>query len=143
MKSRIRFILATAIAASVILFGPIGVASAAPVVAGEVNSVSEIQISALSIQLLIGLFIPLVVGLATKYTTSSGFKALLMLVLNAVQTLIVQSTMADGTAIISKATFIQWLMALVISVSMYAGVYKPLNLTSSTPEGALAPTKGL
>jgi hypothetical protein len=142
MKNPIRLALAALLATYVILFGSFGVAAAAPL-AGEVNSVSEIQLSALSIQLLIGLFIPLVVGLATKYTTSSGFKALLMLVLNAVQTLIVQTTMADGTAIISKETFIQWLMALVISVSMYAGVYKPLNLTSSTPEGALAPNKGL
>lgn len=143
MTKFIRNLTVFLMAGTFTLFGVAGVASAAPVVTAEANSVSEIQISALSVQLLIGLFIPMVVGLATKYGTSSGFKAVLMLVLNAVQTLIVQTTMADGTAIVSKETFIQWLMALMVSIGMYAGVYKPLDITSSTPTGKLSPNKGI
>lgn len=118
------------------------VAHAAPV-ADDVNSVASIQISALSVQIILGMLVPLVVGLLTKFTTSSGVKAVIMLILNAVQTLIVQATMADGTAIIDQSTFIAWALALVVSVATYFGVYKPLDLTSSTPEGKLAPKTGL
>lgn len=109
----------------------------------EVNSLERVQLSALTVQIIIATIIPLVVGLVTRYTTSSGFKALMMLVLNAVQTLIVQSTMADGQAIIDKSTFIQWVLTLLTSIGLYAGVYKPINLTSSSPDGALLPNKGL
>lgn len=109
----------------------------------EGETLSEIQLSPLTIQLVIGLVIPLAVGLATRYTTSAGFKVLLTMVLNAVQTLIVQATVASGVAIISKETFIAWLMALVVSIATYLGVYKPVNLTSSSPDGALLPNKGL
>jgi hypothetical protein len=119
----------------------VAVAHAAPV-GDDVNSVASIQISSLTVQLILSMVIPLVVGLLTKISTSSGVKAVLMLVLNAVQTLIVQATMADGTAIIDQSTFIAWALALVVSVATYFGVYKPLNITSSTPDGKLAPNSG-
>lgn len=114
-----------------------------PTSPASTNSVAELELSALSVQLLIGLVVPIVVGLITKLTTSSGLKALVMLVINAAQTLLVQATMADGTAIISKQTFIVWIFALIVSVASYAGVYKPLNLTSSTEGGKLSPNRGL
>ena len=120
-----------------------GVAMASAPVPDDINSVARVQMSALTVQMVLGLLVPIAVGLLTKLSTSSGVKAVLMLILNAVQTLIVQATMADGSAVIDKATFFSWLLATVISVAMYAGVYKPLNVTSSTPDGKLAPTKGV
>lgn len=110
---------------------------------GSDATTSSLKLDALTVQVAVGMLIPIVVGLITKFSTSSGVKALAMLILNAVQTLIVTATMADGTAIISKQTFIAWALALVVSVASYAGVYKPLNVTSSTETGKLKPGKGL
>lgn len=108
----------------------------------EPNSVSRIQISALSVQILISLFVPIAVGLLTKITTTSAVKVILTMVLNAVQALIVQATMADGQAVIDKATFIAWVIALVVSIATYLGIYKPLNVTSSSQGGKLGPHTG-
>jgi hypothetical protein len=99
---------------------------------------NTITLSALSVSLLLGLLIPVVTGLLTKYSTSSGLKGLVTLVLNATQALVVSATVADGTAVISKETFVTFCLSLAISIATYAGVYKPLNITSSEPAGALA-----
>lgn len=110
--------------------------------AGE-ETLSQVQLEPLTVQLIIGLIIPIAVGLLTRYTTAAGVKVLLTMILNAIQTLIVQATVASGVAVISKETFIAWLMALVVSIATYLGVYKPVSLTSSSPEGALFPNKGI
>lgn len=99
--------------------------------------------SALTVTLFVSLFIPIVTGLLTKYSLSSGVKGLITLLLNAVSALIASATLADGTAVFSKSTFIAWVLALAISVATYAGVYKPLNITSSTPDGKLGPDTGV
>jgi len=100
--------------------------------------VNTLTLSALSVSLLISLIIPIVTGLVTKYSTSSGLKGLITLVLNAVQALVVSATVGDGTAVISEETFVVFCVSLAISIATYAGVYKPLNITSSTPAGSLA-----
>lgn len=106
--------------------------------AADGETLERVQLSALTVSLIIGLLIPIVTGLVTKYSTSSGLKGLITLMLNAVQTLVVTATVADGTAIISRETFVNFCLALVISVASYAGVYRPLGVTSSTQDGALA-----
>lgn len=99
---------------------------------------NTITLSALSVSLLLGLLIPVVTGLLTKYSTSSGLKGLVTLVQNATQALVVSATVGDGTAVISEETFVTFCLSLAISIATYAGVYKPLNITSSEPAGALA-----
>lgn len=106
-------------------------------------ALEQVALSALTVSLVISFFIPVLTGLATKYTTSSGLKGLITLVLNAVQTLIVTATMADGSAVISKETLIAFLLSLAVSVAIYTGIYKPLLITSSHPAGKLAPEKGI
>jgi hypothetical protein len=98
------------------------------------ETLTAVQLSPLTVSLIIGVAIPLITGLVTKYTTSSGVKGLITLVLNAVQTLVVTATVADGTAIVSRETFIAFCLSLTISIATYAGVYAPLNLTSSAGE---------
>jgi hypothetical protein len=107
------------------------------------ETLQSVHLSALTISLVISMIIPILVGLATKANLSSGVKGLMTLVLNAIQTLIVVNTQSDGTALISKQTFIVFLMSLVVSIAMYAGVYKPLNVTSSTPDGKLGANTGI
>lgn len=115
----------------------------APPVPEDINSVARIQLSAFTVQLAIGLIIPILVGLMTKYTLPGWVKGVIMLVLNAIQTLIVQATMADGSAVIDKTTFVAWVLAVVASVAAYTGVYKQVGLTSSHPNGKLLPRVGL
>lgn len=98
---------------------------------------NTLTLSALTVSLVVALIIPVVTGLVTRHSTSSGVKGLVTLVLNAVQALVVSATLADGTAVISEETFVQFALSLGISVASYAGVYKPLNVTSSTPTGVL------
>lgn len=101
-----------------------------------------LSLSALSVSLVVSLFIPVLVGLLTKSSLSSGLKGLGMLVLNAVNALVVSAVVADGTAVVSKETFVAFALSLAISVASYTGVYKPLGLTSSEG-GKLAPDKGI
>lgn len=110
---------------------------AGPASAAEPGAIHQVQLSALTVSLLIAVAIPLVTGIVTRFSTSSGVKGLVTLVLNAVQTLVVTAQLADGTAVISRETFVSFCLALTISIATYAGVYRPLDLTSSTPTGKL------
>lgn len=103
---------------------------------------AEIELSALTVTLLVSLVIPVVTGLLTKASLSSGIKGLITLVLNAVNALIVGATLADGTAAFSQETLVVFLFGLAISVATYVGVYKPLNVTSNEG-GLLAPAHGI
>lgn len=108
-----------------------------PVAAADDAAVQAVQLSALTVSLIVALLVPLITGVVTRYSTSSGVKGLITLVLNAGQALVVNATVADGTAIISRETFVAFSLSLAISIATYAGVYRPLGVTSSTPTGAL------
>lgn len=92
---------------------------------------------------LIGVVIPIVTGIVTKYTLPAGAKAIIMLFLNAVAGFLVTATTADGVAVFSRQTFFTAALSFVVAVASYAGLYRPLNVTSSTPNGALLPTMGI
>lgn len=108
-----------------------------PVARADDATVQAVQLSALTVSLIVALIVPLITGVVTRYSTSSGLKGLITLVLNAGQALVVNATMADGTALISRETFIAFTLSLAISIATYAGVYRPLGVTSSTPNGVL------
>jgi hypothetical protein len=107
------------------------------------DTIASLRLSALTVQVVLALVIPIVTGLLTKYSVPSAVKGLTTLVLNAVAALVTTATLADGTAVISKPTFIAWMLGLVVSVATYAGVYAPAGLTSSRPDGKLAPNFGI
>lgn len=112
-------------------------AAIGPVAAADDPTMRAVQLSALTVSLIVALLIPLITGLVTRYSTSSGVKGLITLILNAGQALVVNATVADGTALISRETFVAFTLSLAISIASYAGVYRPLDLTSSTPTGKL------
>ena len=87
-----------------------------------------ITINAVLVTALIGTLIPISVGLVTHSKASSRFKSLLSVVLNAVQALVVSSMLSDGSVLISKDTFILWIMGVVTSTATYTGVWKPTEL---------------
>lgn len=104
---------------------------------------ADIELSALTVTFIVSFFIPVLTGLLTKVTTSSGVKGLVTLVLNAVNALVVGNMVGDGTVALTQETLVTFFLGLSISVASYAGVYKPLNVTSSTSDGKLAPHKGI
>lgn len=104
---------------------------------------ADIHLTPLTVSILISFVIPVITGLATKYGTSPKIKSLITLVLNAVQALVVTATMTDGSAIFTQAALTAFAISLAISITVYLGVYRPFDITSSTPTGKLAPTKGI
>ena len=97
-----------------------------------------ITIDAIFVTTVIGVLIPVLVGLLTKLKASSTLKAVLNIVLGAIQSLIVSSMIDGGGALISKNTFILWVLSLIVSVASYVGVYKPTGISSK-----LFPNSGL
>lgn len=97
-----------------------------------------ITLNAIFVTSLIGVLIPVAVGLLTKLKASSSLKAVLNIVLSAVQSLIVSSMIDGGGAIISKNTFILWVLSLIVSVASYTGIYKPTGISQK-----LLPNSGL
>lgn len=95
------------------------------------DTAATLRVSALFIQAVVSVFIPLIVGLVTNIRDSPKVKGLIELVVGAVSALIVQATVADGSAVFSEQTFLVWLVGLGASVVAYAKAWKPANLTSS------------
>jgi hypothetical protein len=103
----------------------------------------DLELSATTVTVLVSVIIPIITGLLTKITTPPWVKSVVTIVLNAVNALVTTAVLADGTAVLSQGTLVTFIMGVVISVAAYAGVYKPANITSSTPDGKLAPNKGV
>ena len=103
----------------------------------------DFTLSPFTVQIIASVLIPILTGLLTRVTLSSGVKGLITLVLNAIAALVITATVADGTAVISQVTFQQWALGLAISIATYVGVYRPAGVTSSDPAGKLAPQRGI
>lgn len=133
-----RIITAITLTCAVLVFGPSFVASAAaPPVTVDAGEVSTVVIAAPVVTIIVSLLIPLVNGFLTKASTPAGVKAVGTIVLNAVSALFVTGVLVDGTAAWSTTTLYTALLGCVISIATYAGLYRPLNVTSN-PGGKLA-----
>lgn len=128
-----KLIALVTLAAGVVLFGgssPVA-ATAPPPVTLDADSVSTVVIAAPIVTIIVSLLIPLVNGVLTKVSTSSGVKAVGTIILNAVSALFVTGVVADGTAMWSTTTLYTALLGCVISIVTYAGLYRPINVTSN------------
>lgn len=104
---------------------------------------STIDLSPLVVTLVISLIVPIATGLVTKYTLPAAAKAVIMVVLDGAVALITQAVMLpDGTAVINTQALLAFILAVVVSVGTYLGVYVPVKL-SNRPDGVLAPTLGV
>lgn len=90
-----------------------------------------VTISAPIVTFIVAALIPLLNGLLTRATTSSGVKGLLTLVLTLVSSLITTGVVADGTAVFGGQMFLTWALGFVVAVTSYLGVYRPMGVTSS------------
>lgn len=106
-------------------------AAPAPPVTTDVSGVSTVVLAAPVVTILVSLVIPLINGFITKPSTPGGVKAIITIVLNAASALLTTGLVADGTAVWSSTTLYTALLGCVISIVSYAGVYKPMNVTSN------------
>lgn len=95
------------------------------------DTLASVRISAVLVQGIIGIFLPLVVGFVTTLKDSSFTKGMLQLVLNAISSFIVQYTMLDGSVVFSKSTFFVFLTGCASSIVFYFNAWRGKGLTSS------------
>lgn len=111
------------------------------------DTLASVRLSATTMSFLIGAVVPLVVGFVTNIRDHAFAKGFLMLVLNAVNALITQATLADGSAVFSKALVMLFLVGTATSLVAYYNAWKPLKATSSgipvrQPDGTLVVVPG-
>jgi hypothetical protein len=87
---------------------------------------ADVVLAPTFVTFLVTLALPLLVALVTKAVASDRLRAVILLVLTAVNTLIGEAIIDDGSAIISKDTFLKWVMATLIAVATYLGFWKPI-----------------
>jgi hypothetical protein len=105
--------------------------------------VDLIVINAPIVTILVALVIPLINGVITRWTLATFWKSMITLALNAISAFITASIVDNGDVVFSRPTLYTWLLGSAISFATYARIYKPLNVTSSTPTGRLAPNSGI
>lgn len=103
----------------------------------------DLALNAQTVGVLLSVVIPIVTGLLTRITTSSKVKQVLTIVFNAVTAVITTGITTNGDVYLNQATLVNFVIGLVISLALYAGIYKPNGFTSSEADGKLAPNKGL
>lgn len=86
--------------------------------------------------------VPIVVGLLVKAAASDRLKVLANIAVNAVGALLGSFVVLDGVATLSKPTLTMWVFGTIGSIATHYGIWKPLNVTSSTSK-VLLPTVGV
>jgi hypothetical protein len=99
---------------------------------------TTITLTPIVVTLLTGTLIPILVGLVTRSGASPGLKQAITIVLAGAAALIVQSTLADGSAVFSLETLILAAANWLVAIATYAGFFRSLNINDH-----LAPTRGL
>lgn len=106
-------------------------APAPPVDAGTTDT-STVVLAAPVVTIIVSVLIPLINGFLTKATTPAGVKAIGTIILNTAAALIINGVVSDGSSTFSTATLYTALIGCIISIASYAGLWKPLNVTSNS-----------
>jgi len=80
-------------------------------------------------------FVPLLIGLLVKSTASQQVKSVVMIVVTGLVTLGSQVEASGG--ILTKDTAVAWVFSIIVAISTFYGVWKPIGL------GNIAPDKGI
>lgn len=89
----------------------------------------SLELSATTVAFVVATLIPIAVGLLSRL--ESRYKGPLMILLNAVNALVTNAVLEDGTAVVSQSMLTTFVTGLIGSLAMYYGVWKPLGVTSS------------
>ena len=87
-----------------------------------------------TLNLLVGLMIPLLVGLVTKEVTSSGIKGLLNALLSAVAGVLTVVIDNGGSWAFTQDMITVGVNTFLISIAAYYGVYKPTGASQKVQE---------
>lgn len=116
-----KFLLKVA-AATLLGLGLVGVAATAASAAdGSAPVAAVFTLSAAAVTIITGQLLPILVGIVTKASLSSAWKAVLHGLLSAVSGAVVVATQLDGTAVFSKVTLVDALVVWISGMATYAG----------------------
>lgn len=134
-----RLLLAcTAVFAVLMLAASPAFAQEIPNDAPAVEPVASLTLGAFVVVVVTSFLIPAATGILTKVSASTTVKQVVTLALSTLNGIVVTSTQADGTALISLATAQYALLSLGIAIVSYLGIYKPHDANAK-----LAPTNGI
>lgn len=95
-------------------------------------------ISALLVTLIVSVVIPAAVAVVTKSTASTSTKQIVTAFFAALNGLIVNHTLDDGTAFVTKTAALLALGSFIAATASYVGLYKPHNA-----DARIVPTTGI
>lgn len=90
---------------------------------------ANLVIDPFAVSILVGTVLPILVGLVTKLNASSALKSILLLTFAAVEGLIVNATVTDGSAVFSWHTVAVAGIGWVTAVASYYGLLKPTGVS--------------
>lgn len=82
------------------------------------------------VSLLVGVILPILVGIVTKHTTSGGVKAILLALLSAVSGILTEY-LANPDTLNWAAAGLTWLATFLVAVATYFGVWRPTGVAGS------------
>jgi hypothetical protein len=130
-----RLVVGLAIAAGVIVAGA---QYAGAVVLQEAPPSAPVgqtlTVSAAGVNILIGVLLPLLLGVLVKPGNPEWVKVIGGIVVAGAATLITEAIRDDGTAVLSWDMFLTFVTVYVPQILAYLGVYKPLG--NDTPQGS-------
>lgn len=85
------------------------------------------------ISMVVGVLLPILVGLVTKTVTSPAFKAVLLFLLAAISGFLTEFLQA-GTAFDWQQALFAWLTTFIVAVAMHFGLYSPTGISQKAQE---------
>ena len=98
----------------------------------------SLNLDALTITVVVSLFIPIVTGLLTKYNASAMVKQIVTLIFSSATALVADGATSTGGALVTREDVTLAVISLVIAITSYLGIYKPHDVNAK-----LVPNVGL
>ncbi len=103
-------------------------------------------IEAQTVQLILGVILPLIVGVVTKANASKSVKALVLLILSLIGTTLSGAIGDDGAAVFSQEMLSGIVQTWVVAIATYYGLWKPSGasavINTKTADFGLGKKKG-
>jgi hypothetical protein len=96
-----------------------------------------LNVSEVGVSLILGLFLPLVLGFILRPTAPEPVKVVGGIVIAGVAALIKEAVQADGSAVLSWEMLVQFALIYGPQIAAYAGVWKPLDINTRTGPGVV------
>lgn len=91
----------------------------------------EITLAPQTVQIILGVLLPLLVGIVTKLNASKAVKSFVLLILSLIGGTLSQAIASDGSAFFSQETLISVATTWVVAIASYYGLWKPSGTSES------------